>query len=103
VILDSPPIVPVTDATVLSTLVDATVFVVRAFKTSKDLVHHAGRMLNDVGSKLAGVVLNAVNLERSEYKYSYQYYKRGDYYSSTGDRPAIAARDEQRGAAPPGA
>jgi succinoglycan biosynthesis transport protein ExoP len=78
------------------------VFVVRAFKTSKDLVQYGGRMLRDVGSKLAGVVLNAVNLERSEYKYSYKYYKRGDYYTPTGDKPVIVSREE-RGAAPPGA
>jgi len=103
VVLDSPPILPVTDATILSTQVDATVFVVRAFKTSKDLVQHGGRMLRDVGSKLAGVVLNAVNLERSEYKYSYKYYKRGDYYTTTGDRPSFESRDENHRAAPPGA
>lgn len=82
VILDSPPLVAVTDATILSTLVDGTLLVVRAFKTSKDLARHANRILKDVGAHMAGVVLNAVNLNRDEYKYSYLYYRRGNYYTS---------------------
>ena len=44
---------PVTDATILSTMVDGTVFVVRAFKTTKDLAKHAGSLLSEVGSRLA--------------------------------------------------
>jgi polysaccharide biosynthesis transport protein len=80
IILDSSPIVAVTDATILSTIVDATVMVVRAFRTRRDLAQHALRSLADVGATVAGVVLNAVNLKRDEYKYSYQYYYRRDGY-----------------------
>lgn len=83
VILDSSPIVAVTDATILSTLVDATVVVVRAFRTRRDLAQHALRSLADVSATVAGVVLNAVNLHRHEYKYSYQYYRRDGYYAET--------------------
>jgi succinoglycan biosynthesis transport protein ExoP len=72
--------------------VDGTVFVVRAFKTTKDLAKHAGSLLSEVGSRLAGIVLNAVNLQKAEYKYSYRYYKRGDYYSAAGDRPVVSGR-----------
>ena len=91
VILDSSPIVAVTDATILSTLVDATVIVVRAFRTRRDLAQHALRSLRDVSATVAGVVLNAVNLHRHEYKYSYHYYRRDGYYAelpmSAGKRP----------------
>jgi capsular exopolysaccharide synthesis family protein len=81
VIIDSPPIVPVTDGVVLSTLVDGTILVVRAFKTTKDLARHALRSLLDVGANMAGTVLNAVNLNRGEYRYSeYYYYRRDGYY-----------------------
>jgi polysaccharide biosynthesis transport protein len=87
VVVDSPPVVPVTDGAVLSTLVDGTVLVVRAFKTSKDLARHALRALQDVGSNVAGTVLNAVDLSRTDYKYShYYYYRREGYY--TDDLPA---------------
>jgi len=80
VILDSPPVLAVTDAAVLSTLVDGVVMVTRAFQTRKELAQHALRRLTDVGAHVAGVVLNAVNLSKDEYKYSYQYYRRGGYY-----------------------
>jgi capsular exopolysaccharide synthesis family protein len=85
VILDSPPVVPVTDGVVLSTLVDGTVLVVRAFKTTKDLARHALRALTDVSANVAGTVLNAVNLNKGEYKYSqYYYYRRDGYYADEG-------------------
>lgn len=90
VILDSPPIVAVTDAVILSTTVDATVVVVRAFKTSKDLAKHALRQLRDVSANIAGVVLNAVNLSKDEYRYSYQYYRRDNYYTTDS---TLAQRD----------
>jgi len=82
VILDSPPIVAVTDATVLSTLVDGVLLVVRGFSTSKEVVRFGAKTLADVSGKLAGVVLNAVNLDRQEYKYYYYYYRRSAYYGT---------------------
>jgi len=88
VIIDSSPLVAVTDAAILSTLVDGTVVVVRAFKTSKDVARHAMRSLFDVGTKPAGAVLNAVNFDRHEYKYAYQYYKRDGYYGDA-DAPKL--------------
>lgn len=106
VIIDSPPLAAVTDATVLSKMVDGTVLVVRAHKTLIDVAQHGMRHLTDVGSSVAGVVLNAVNLDRDEYRYSYRYYRRGSYYTETnpgsrrsgggGKPPAHSA-----GAAPP--
>ncbi len=107
VILDSPPVVPVTDAAILSTLVDGTVLVIRAFKTTKDLARHALRTLLDVGANVAGAVLNSVNLNKSEYKYShYYYYRKSGYYSeetgpSSEERPSVPSpepgheRDEE--------
>jgi len=80
VILDTPPIVAVTDATVLSRFVDGTVIVVRAFSTTKDLARAGARALRDVGATVAGVVLNAVNLYRHEYKYYHYYYHQRGYY-----------------------
>jgi polysaccharide biosynthesis transport protein len=87
VIIDSPPVVAVTDAAVLSTLVDGTILVVRAFKTPKDLARHALRALADVGANTAGTVLNSVNLNKSEYKNThYYYYRKEGYYAE--DPPA---------------
>ena len=88
VIIDSPPVVAVTDAVVLSTLVDGTMLVVRAFKTPKDLARHALRALVDVGAVVAGSVLNSVNLDKSEYKYSHYYYQRDGYYAEEAPPPS---------------
>jgi capsular exopolysaccharide synthesis family protein len=85
VIIDSPPVVTVTDAAVLSTLTDGVVLVVRAFTTAKDLARHGVRALQDVGGNVVGVVLNAVNFDRHEYKYAYNYYRRDAYQHE--DRP----------------
>jgi len=86
IVIDSPPVVTVTDAAVLSTLVDGVVLVVRAFSTRKELARHAVRAIRDVGGRTVGVVLNAVNLDRHEYKYHYYYYRRdGKYYQQDAD------------------
>lgn len=80
IVIDSPPIAPVTDAAVLSTKVDGTVLVVRALQTRKDLARRAARSLRDVGGRMVGTVLNAVDFERREYGYyQYYYYKRQGY------------------------
>jgi polysaccharide biosynthesis transport protein len=98
VILDTPPIVAVTDATVLSRFVDGTVIVVRAFATTKDLARAGARALHDVGATVAGVVLNAVNLHRHEYKYYHYYYHQRAYYA---EAPSAAQKASSRIESPP--
>jgi capsular exopolysaccharide synthesis family protein len=82
IILDSPPIVAVTDATVLSTLVDGVLLVVRGFSTSIDVVRFGAKTISEVSAKLTGVILNAINLDHQEYKYYYYYYRRSGYYGA---------------------
>ncbi|MCA9619574.1 MAG: polysaccharide biosynthesis tyrosine autokinase [Myxococcales bacterium] len=98
VIIDSAPVVAVTDPTILSTIADGTVLVVRAHKTRKELAHHAQRSLAAVGGNLLGVILNAVDFSRSEYKYSYYYYRRSEYYGSDSTEPRH--RGDQRDEGP---
>lgn len=100
VVIDSPPVAPVTDAAVLSTRVDATILVVRALKTSKDLARRAVRSLRDVGHRTLGSVLNAVDFERREYGYYQYYYYRREGYSSDGG-PASEAKPSRDAGAPP--
>jgi succinoglycan biosynthesis transport protein ExoP len=100
VVIDSPPVAAVTDSAVLSTLADGTVFVVRAFKTTRQLARQGLRILHDVDARVVGTVLNAVDLSNREYGY-YHYY----YYKRDGYRP-ITVRNEDdspsdRPAAPP--
>jgi polysaccharide biosynthesis transport protein len=82
VVFDSPPLVAVTDAAIVSTLVDAVVFVIRAFSTGKHVSSQGLRALRDVDAPIVGAVLNAVDLQRSEYTYyTYYHYKREGYAS----------------------
>ncbi len=79
IVIDSPPVAAVTDATILSTLVDGTLLVVRAHATYRELAKQAMRMLRDVSPTTLGVVLNATDLGRGGYgNYRYHYY----YYSN---------------------
>lgn len=92
VIVDSPPIIAVTDATVLSTLVDGVIVVVRASSTTKDLVRRALKSLRDVGSQIVGVVLNAADVEDDNYS-AYKYYSyRREAYSA---KPPASRSEEQ--------
>lgn len=101
VIIDSSPLIAVTDSAILSTLVDGTVVVVRAFKTTRELLKAALRGLYDVGTKPAGAVLNAVNFDRHEYRYSYSYYRRDAYYGEDTAKPAAKTTRPEDAAPPP--
>jgi len=80
VIIDSPPIVAVTDAEILSKIVDATILVVSANITEIDLMEKAVEILSANGGSFIGVLLNRFSYRSgygSYYKY-YYYYARPD-------------------------
>ncbi len=80
IIIDSPPLLVVTDATILSTLVEGVVLVVESGTTPKKFVLRARRILDSANARLLGVVLNKVRLHHDGY---YGAYNRGYYnYSS---------------------
>jgi capsular exopolysaccharide synthesis family protein len=98
VVIDSPPLVAVTDSAIISRLVDGTVFVVRAFKTGKYLGAQGLRALRDVEAPIIGAVLNAVDLDHHEYAYHYYYYYKREGYRAA----ALTAQvDDVRSASPP--
>lgn len=70
VLLDCPPVLPVTDAAVLSAMVDASLLVATAGATSKRELARAVELLRQVDAPLVGVVLNGVGDEGS-YGYGY--------------------------------
>jgi len=82
VVYDSPPILPVTDAAILSRSVDGVVVVARAFSTPKTAARQSVKQLLDVRAHVIGLILNAVELDRSDYREYHYYYKRDGYYSS---------------------
>ena len=82
VFIDSPPVIQVSDAVVLSTIVDGFIFIVRGHMTPKPIVKEAISQLGDRQSKMLGLVLNRVDMKRGEYRHYRHYYTSGDYFSS---------------------
>lgn len=79
VVLDTPPVLTVTDAVLLSTMADCVVMVIRSGVTKKDAVKRARDLLSQVRAKMTGVVLNAVDTNSPNYYYyNAKYY--GAYY-----------------------
>jgi succinoglycan biosynthesis transport protein ExoP len=73
VLIDSPPVLPVTDATVLAAWVDATILVTSAGTTTMRHVRAAIDRLRRVDAPLVGTVLNRARYEAAEYGYAYGY------------------------------
>jgi capsular exopolysaccharide synthesis family protein len=79
VLIDAPPVIAVTDAQILSTAVDGTIIVASYGTTEKFGLTKAKELLDKVGAKVLGVVLNKVP-EKSEHYYYGRYYE--SYYKS---------------------
>ena len=89
VLLDSPPMVGVSDAAQLVRMVDGVVMVVQHRKYPRAVAKRAKDMIVNMGGNLLGVVLNNINVARdySSYYYKHQYYYYYIYaYTSTKDR-----------------
>lgn len=83
ILIDSPPIMPVTDSIILSRFVDGVVVIVRGAHTSKKLVRDAVNRLRRVEANILGVVINDLDIKKADYYYYNTYYN--SYYSSYGD------------------
>jgi capsular exopolysaccharide synthesis family protein len=84
VVIDSPPILSVTDAAILGRMADAVVLVIRQGKSSKNAMRRARDLMVRSGAPVAGLVLNAVDLNSPEY-YGYYGYTGYSYGSADGD------------------
>ncbi|MFD2611102.1 CpsD/CapB family tyrosine-protein kinase [Paenibacillus gansuensis] len=73
IIIDTPPILAVTDALIVSSFSDGVVLVVKSGKTKKALVQKAKSSLDHVNANLLGVVLNNKKREDAEAGYVYYY------------------------------
>jgi succinoglycan biosynthesis transport protein ExoP len=74
VLVDSPPVLPVTDSVILSRYVDGVLLVVKGGATPKKVVRDAAERLRTVGARILGAVLNDVDVTRGDYYYYNRYY-----------------------------
>jgi capsular exopolysaccharide synthesis family protein len=80
ILLDSPPVVSVSDAIALATFADGVVMVVQTGKVPHEVIRRAIGQILAVKGRILGVVMNGVNMKRDGYYYDYyRYYN--SYYS----------------------
>ena len=84
VFFDSPPIMGVSDASVLASLVDMVVLVVQHRKYPQSMTLRAKQTVEKVGGNLLGIVLNNISINQDSYYYYYSGYYY-DYYSKNYD------------------
>ncbi|NOZ78003.1 MAG: polysaccharide biosynthesis tyrosine autokinase [Acidobacteria bacterium] len=79
IIMDSPPVASVTDSVIAAQASDLVLVVVRYGFSKRKVINDAMRQLTRTGARIAGVVLNYVDLERDHYYYAgyYSYYRYG--------------------------
>jgi tyrosine-protein kinase Etk/Wzc len=94
ILLDSPPVLPVTDAQILGRIADIVFLVIELGKTGIPAVEQAVRQLQAVDAHLAGSIINKIQLTRKYGYYSSQYYYYASYY---GDEPK---KKKKRGGQP---
>ena len=81
ILFDAPPVLAVTDAVVLSRLMDQFILVVRFGSTDKESINHCLNALSQVDASLTGIVFNDLNQNNSYYsKRDYSYHQ---YYYNT--------------------
>jgi len=77
ILLDSPPLLPVTDGTILASLVDGVIIIVNAGKTTRESVQKSVELVNSVDGNLLGIVLtNAKSAEVYGYRDYYRHYRK---------------------------
>jgi polysaccharide biosynthesis transport protein len=87
VIIDTPPVLSVTDARILGALADGVILVIKGGETPREAVRLTKRLLREVHARIIGSILNDVDVHSADYSYysKYYYYGYGRYGKSKGD------------------
>jgi capsular exopolysaccharide synthesis family protein len=101
VLVDSPPLLAVTDPCVVAARADGVLLTIRVSKNGRPAAERAKEMLVGMGAKVLGVVVNGIGKEAGAYGYSYRHYRYDHYgyqYKSSDEAdPVVSA--EKNGAA----
>src|SRR2546423_11162288 len=100
VFFDSPPIMGVSDASILASEVDMTLQVIQYRRYPQPMNIRAKQLIEKVGGNLVGIVLNNINMSQDESYYYYSGYYH-DYYSRNEDQepdalPALASAERSK-------
>ena len=89
ILFDSPPVLAVTDASLLGEQTDGAILILHSEKTDRRGAREAKKLLERAQVKCLGTILNDVRQERSYGRYGYHYYSYYDSYEEEGDRKRI--------------
>lgn len=78
VLIDTPPVMPVTDALIVSRFVDGMILVIASSEVKVEMARDVKNQLQHAGANILGVVLNKVRSEHHGYGYGYYYYYGND-------------------------
>jgi tyrosine-protein kinase Etk/Wzc len=94
VLFDSPPIIAVTDAAVLSSQLDGVILVIKSGQTDREATFRAYTLLKNVKTRILGALLNGVHVESmyGSYYYYYHYY----YYGKDGEKKKKQSRTRKQ-------
>lgn len=94
VVFDTPPLVGISDSSVIAKEMDAVVMVVQYRKYPREMIIRAKQMLDTLGIPQVGVVLNNINIMRDDYYYYYHsYYSNYYYYRSQETEPGADSEE----------
>jgi Mrp family chromosome partitioning ATPase len=102
IMVDSPPVLGISDASVISQEVDVTLLLIQHRRYPRNVSQRAKRVIEEVGGKLFGVILNNVNIKTDDNYYYYagystQYgYKKREPRASRGSTLRTSARENAR-------
>ncbi len=82
VLVDSPALVPVSDALLLAPHVDSTIIIARAHKTPLKAMLFTKNSLVRAGANIIGIIFNGIEQRKGYYPYYYHYYSYYSYYKS---------------------
>ena len=93
VLLDAPPVLGISEGSVIAHEVDACILVIQHRRYPRDISLRAKRAIEEVKGNLIGVVLNAVAIQSDEAYYYYSSY--GNYYYKDGSKPTPSRKETQ--------
>jgi capsular exopolysaccharide synthesis family protein len=92
IIFDTPPLVGISDSSVIAKEMDGVLLVVQYRKYPRDMIIRAKQMLDTLGVPQVGVVLNNINIMRDDYYYYYHSYY-SNYYNNSQESTPVVSQD----------
>lgn len=95
IIIDGTPSELVTDSVILSRIADSTLIVTAHKMTKKDALERVVKNIQNVGGKIAGVVINKIHVSAKKYGEKYYYYGEDKMFSEPTKRPVQVRKDTE--------